>query len=67
VLSAEGKVLVGPLDFTLEAGTRTALVISGAGKSSLVNALLGFAPIAVPCASTEWSFVPWTSASGASS
>ncbi|QSE73035.1 cysteine/glutathione ABC transporter permease/ATP-binding protein CydD [Aeromonas media] len=45
VLSAEGKVLVGPLDFTLEAGTRTALVgISGAGKSSLVNALLGFAP-----------------------
>ena len=45
MLSAEGKVLVGPLDFTLEAGTRTALVgISGAGKSSLVNALLGFAP-----------------------
>ncbi|MFM5507806.1 cysteine/glutathione ABC transporter permease/ATP-binding protein CydD [Aeromonas rivipollensis] len=45
VLSAEGKVLVGPIDFTLEAGTRTALVgISGAGKSSMVNALLGFAP-----------------------
>lgn len=45
VQSAEGKVLVGPIDFTLEAGTRTALVgISGAGKSSLVNALLGFAP-----------------------
>ena len=45
VLNAEGKVLVGPIDFTLEAGTRTALVgISGAGKSSLVNALLGFAP-----------------------
>ncbi|WAG08753.1 cysteine/glutathione ABC transporter permease/ATP-binding protein CydD [Aeromonas jandaei] len=45
VLSAEGKVLVGPIDFTLEAGSRTALVgISGAGKSSLVNALLGFAP-----------------------
>ncbi|MDX7924396.1 cysteine/glutathione ABC transporter permease/ATP-binding protein CydD [Aeromonas media] len=45
VLSAEGKVLVGPIDFTLEAGTRTALIgISGAGKSSLVNALLGFAP-----------------------
>ncbi len=45
VLSAEGKVLVGPIDFTLEASSRTALVgISGAGKSSLVNALLGFAP-----------------------
>ncbi|WP_421214246.1 heme ABC transporter permease/ATP-binding protein CydD [Aeromonas jandaei] len=45
VLSAEGKVLVGPIDFTLAAGSRTALVgISGAGKSSLVNALLGFAP-----------------------
>ena len=50
VLSAEGKVLVGPLDFTLEAGTRTALVgISGAGKSSLVNALLGFAPYRGSC------------------
>lgn len=45
VLSAEGKVLVGPLDFQIEPGSRTALVgISGAGKSSLVNALLGFAP-----------------------
>lgn len=45
VLSAEGKVLVGPLDFQLAPGSRTALVgISGAGKSSLVNALLGFAP-----------------------
>ncbi|TNI95325.1 heme ABC transporter permease/ATP-binding protein CydD [Aeromonas allosaccharophila] len=44
VLSAEGKVLVGPIDFTLEAGSRTALIgVSGAGKSSLVNALLGFA------------------------
>ncbi|MGY4105952.1 heme ABC transporter permease/ATP-binding protein CydD [Aeromonas encheleia] len=45
VLSAEGKVLVGPLDFQLAPSSRTALVgISGAGKSSLVNALLGFAP-----------------------
>ncbi|MFQ1607425.1 heme ABC transporter permease/ATP-binding protein CydD [Aeromonas veronii] len=45
VLSAEGKVLVGPIDFTLEAGSCTALIgVSGAGKSSLVNALLGFAP-----------------------
>lgn len=45
VLSAEGKVLVGPINFTLEAGSRTALIgVSGAGKSSLVNALLGFAP-----------------------
>ncbi|MFM5253960.1 heme ABC transporter permease/ATP-binding protein CydD [Aeromonas hydrophila] len=45
VLSAEGKVLVGPIDFTLASGSRTALIgISGAGKSSLVNALLGFSP-----------------------
>ncbi|MCC0183264.1 cysteine/glutathione ABC transporter permease/ATP-binding protein CydD [Aeromonas hydrophila] len=45
VLSAEGKVLVGPIDFTLASGSRTALIgISGAGKSSLVNALLSFAP-----------------------
>ncbi|MGL5947890.1 MAG: heme ABC transporter permease/ATP-binding protein CydD [Aeromonas sp.] len=45
VLSPEGKVLVGPLNFTLAASSRTALVgLSGAGKSSLVNALLGFAP-----------------------
>lgn len=45
VLSAEGKVLVGPIDFTQASGSRTALIgISGAGKSSLVNALLGFTP-----------------------
>ncbi|BCO12889.1 cysteine/glutathione ABC transporter permease/ATP-binding protein CydD [Aeromonas hydrophila] len=45
VLSAEGKVLVGPIDFTLASGSRTALIgVSGAGKSSLVNALLGFSP-----------------------
>ena len=57
VLSAEGKVLVGPIDFTLASGSRTALIgISGAGKSSLVNALLGFAPIAASSRSTARSW-----------
>lgn len=43
VLSPEGKVLAGPLNFTLSAGQRVVLVgISGSGKSSLLNALSGF-------------------------
>lgn len=43
VLSPEGKVLAGPLNFTLEAGQRVVLVgTSGSGKSSLLNALSGF-------------------------
>ncbi|CAM3947836.1 heme ABC transporter permease/ATP-binding protein CydD [Vibrio neonatus] len=45
VTSAEGKVLVGPISFTLQNGQKTALVgPSGAGKTSLMNALLGFLP-----------------------
>ena len=45
VLSPQGKVLLGPLDFTLAAGSLTAIVgRSGAGKSSLLGALLGFLP-----------------------
>ncbi|WP_070965282.1 heme ABC transporter permease/ATP-binding protein CydD [Vibrio sonorensis] len=45
VLSSEGKVLLGPVSFSLEADKTTALVgPSGAGKTSLVNALLGFLP-----------------------
>ena len=45
VLSPQGTVLVGPLSFTLAAQTCTALVgRSGAGKSSLLGALLGFLP-----------------------
>ncbi|MGL5286260.1 MAG: heme ABC transporter permease/ATP-binding protein CydD [Aeromonas sp.] len=45
VLSADGTVLVGPLSFSVAAGSQTALVgVSGAGKSSLINALLGFMP-----------------------
>ncbi|AIR04041.1 amino acid ABC transporter permease [Cedecea neteri] len=45
ILSAEGKVLAGPLSFTLPAGLRVALVgQSGAGKSSLLNVLSGFLP-----------------------
>ena len=43
VLSPEGKVLAGPLNFTLPAGQRVVLVgTSGSGKSSLLNALSGF-------------------------
>lgn len=45
ILSPQGGVLAGPLDFTLPAGTRVAVVgFSGAGKSSLINAILGFLP-----------------------
>lgn len=45
ILSAEGKVLAGPLNFILPAGQRVALVgQSGAGKSSLLNVLSGFLP-----------------------
>ncbi|MDY1036551.1 heme ABC transporter permease/ATP-binding protein CydD [Lelliottia sp. CFBP8978] len=43
ILSPEGKVLAGPLNFTLSAGQRVVLVgTSGSGKSSLLNALSGF-------------------------
>ncbi|MHA1000111.1 heme ABC transporter permease/ATP-binding protein CydD [Leclercia pneumoniae] len=43
VLSPEGKVLAGPLNFALHAGQRVVLVgTSGSGKSSLLNALSGF-------------------------
>jgi len=45
IRSPDGKTLAGPLNFTLPAGKRVALVgLSGAGKSSLLNALLGFLP-----------------------
>ncbi|MDA0147380.1 heme ABC transporter permease/ATP-binding protein CydD [Vibrio sp. LaRot3] len=45
VFSLEGKRLLGPVDFTLSAKQTTALVgPSGAGKTSLVNAILGFLP-----------------------
>lgn len=45
ILSPEGQQLAGPLNFTLTAGSTTALIgPSGAGKTSLVNALLGFLP-----------------------
>lgn len=45
ITSPEGKMLVGPLNFTLGAGQRAVLVgQSGSGKSSLLNALAGFLP-----------------------
>ncbi|HFD3588388.1 TPA: cysteine/glutathione ABC transporter permease/ATP-binding protein CydD [Vibrio parahaemolyticus] len=45
VCSPEGKQLAGPLSFSLEANQSTALVgPSGAGKTSLVNTILGFMP-----------------------
>ncbi|EFL80035.1 cysteine/glutathione ABC transporter membrane/ATP-binding component [Actinobacillus pleuropneumoniae serovar 6 str. Femo] len=45
ILSPQGKVLTKPLNFTLVARQHIALVgQSGAGKSSLMNMLLGFLP-----------------------
>ncbi|GAL34184.1 transport ATP-binding protein CydD [Vibrio maritimus] len=45
VFSPDGTKLVGPISFTLDANQTTALVgPSGAGKTSLINAILGFLP-----------------------
>ena len=45
IRSPDGKALAGPLDFDLAAGERAVPVgQSGSGKSSLINALLGFLP-----------------------
>ncbi|PWI34017.1 thiol reductant ABC exporter subunit CydD [Vibrio albus] len=45
VQTPEGKTLIGPLSFTLNSGETMALVgPSGAGKTTLINALLGFLP-----------------------
>ncbi|MGK4328083.1 cysteine/glutathione ABC transporter permease/ATP-binding protein CydD [Lonsdalea quercina] len=45
ILTPTGAVLAGPLSFTITAGQRIALVgASGAGKTSLLNVLLGFLP-----------------------
>lgn len=45
VLSLDGTVLAGPLNFEIKAKSKVALVgQSGAGKTSLINAILGFLP-----------------------
>ena len=45
IKSPEGKVLAGPLNFSLRAGERVVLVgQSGSGKSWLLNTLTGFLP-----------------------
>ncbi|GKX62516.1 ATP-binding/permease protein CydD [Pragia fontium] len=45
IISPDGKTLAGPLNFVLTPGQRIAIVgHSGAGKSSLLNLLLGFMP-----------------------
>ncbi|PIF22681.1 heme ABC transporter permease/ATP-binding protein CydD [Candidatus Pantoea floridensis] len=45
VVTARGEALSQPLNFTLAAGKRVALVgQSGAGKTALMNVLLGFLP-----------------------
>ncbi|HDH9217520.1 TPA: cysteine/glutathione ABC transporter permease/ATP-binding protein CydD, partial [Escherichia coli] len=45
ILSHQGVKLAGPLTFTINRNQRVAIVgQSGAGKSSLLNALLGFLP-----------------------
>ncbi|GGP96994.1 heme ABC transporter permease/ATP-binding protein CydD [Shewanella ulleungensis] len=45
VFSVDGQRLLGPISFTLPAGEQWAVVgPSGAGKTSLLNALLGFLP-----------------------
>lgn len=45
ILSHQGVKLAGPLNFTINPNQRIAIVgQSGAGKSSLLNALLGFLP-----------------------
>ncbi|GLT16617.1 thiol reductant ABC exporter subunit CydD [Vibrio zhanjiangensis] len=45
VFSSQGTKLLGPVNFTIKANQHTALVgPSGAGKTSLINAILGFLP-----------------------
>lgn len=45
ITAPAGEILAGPLSFSLKSGARVAIVgQSGAGKTSLLNVLLGFLP-----------------------
>ncbi|CUX96280.1 ATP-binding/permease protein CydD [Candidatus Gullanella endobia] len=45
ILAPDGSELAGPLNFSIQAGQRVAIIgTSGSGKTSLLNVLLGFLP-----------------------
>lgn len=64
-LSVDNQRLCGPLSFSLDAGQRVALVgQSGAGKTVLMNVLLGFLPYQDRYALTASSCAKWAAHTG---